>query len=107
RGGEHLGHAAHSDILDGRAGLVKDIAAMSPEAPAPAAPRPAAGEPGAPTPPQPGPGLGRSRTPAPGEPGQPGEPAHADGYSCARAWAALTAAHARIADQLSSALAQS
>jgi len=39
--------------------------------------------------------------------GERGEPAHADGYSCARAWAALTAAHARIADRLSSSLTQS
>jgi DNA-binding MarR family transcriptional regulator len=36
-----------------------------------------------------------------------GETGHADGYSCARAWSALTAAHARIADRLSSSLAQS
>ncbi len=31
-------------------------------------------------------------------------PAHADEYGCARAWAALTAAHARVTDRLSSAL---
>jgi hypothetical protein len=59
---------------------VKEITTTSPEAPAPAAP---------------GPG-----------PSAPAEPAHVDGYSCARAWTALTAAHARIADQLSTALAQ-
>jgi DNA-binding MarR family transcriptional regulator len=33
--------------------------------------------------------------------------AHGDEYSCARAWAALTAAHARITGRLSAALAQS
>jgi DNA-binding MarR family transcriptional regulator len=33
--------------------------------------------------------------------------AHGDEYSCARAWAALTAAHARITRQLSAALDQS
>jgi len=32
--------------------------------------------------------------------------AHADGYSCARAWVALTAAHAKIADQLTAALSR-
>jgi DNA-binding MarR family transcriptional regulator len=62
---------------------VKEITTTSPEAPAPAAP---------------GPG--------PSAPAEPAEPAHVDGYSCARAWTALTAAHARIADQLSTALAQ-
>jgi DNA-binding MarR family transcriptional regulator len=67
---------------------VKEITTTSPEAPAPAALRPAA----------PGPG--------PSAPAEPAEPAHVDGYSCARAWTALTAAHARIADQLSTALAQ-
>ena len=68
-------------------------------APGPAAPMPAPG-PAAPMPAAPGPGIGR-----PGEPAS-GELAHSDAYSCARAWAALTAAHARIADQLTSALAQ-
>ena len=33
-----------------------------------------------------------------------GTTAHADGYECARAWSALTAAHARITAQLSAAL---
>lgn len=33
--------------------------------------------------------------------------APSDGYACARAWTALTAAHARITDRLSSALASS
>jgi DNA-binding MarR family transcriptional regulator len=33
--------------------------------------------------------------------------ADGDGYACARAWAALSAAHARITDQLSNALARS
>lgn len=63
---------------------------MSPELPAPA--------PGQPT-----------LAPAPSlvAPGEPGEPGHLDGYSCARAWVALTAAHARIADRLTAALAQS
>jgi DNA-binding MarR family transcriptional regulator len=60
---------------------------MSPELPAPATGRPALA---------PAPGLGA-----------PGEPGHLDGYSCARAWVALTAAHARIADRLTAALAQS
>ena len=76
---------------------------MSPEVPAPA--------PAAPTP---GPGSGLPGQPttgrhAPGQPasGPPGEPTDHDGYSCARAWAALTAAHARIAGRLTSALAQS
>jgi DNA-binding MarR family transcriptional regulator len=32
---------------------------------------------------------------------------HSDEYACARAWAALTAAHARIADRLTAALARS
>jgi DNA-binding MarR family transcriptional regulator len=50
---------------------------------------------------------------APGEPapvlapGEPAEPGQLDGYSCARAWVALTAAHARIASQLTAALAKS
>jgi DNA-binding MarR family transcriptional regulator len=87
---------------------VKEITTTSLEAPAPAAPGPAAPtqaapRPAAPTPASPGPGLAGPGTPAPGD---PAEPAHVDGYSCARAWAALTAAHARIADQLSAALAQ-
>jgi DNA-binding MarR family transcriptional regulator len=38
-------------------------------------------------------------------PGHPDHPDHPDRYACARAWTALTAAHARIADRLSSALA--
>ena len=36
-----------------------------------------------------------------------GAPAAADEYSCARAWAALTAAHARVTDRLSSTLTRS
>jgi DNA-binding MarR family transcriptional regulator len=35
------------------------------------------------------------------------EAAHGDGYECARAWSALTAAHARTAGRLSIALARS
>jgi DNA-binding MarR family transcriptional regulator len=77
---------------------VKEITTASPEAPAPAALRPAAPTQATPRPAAPGPG--------PSAPAEPAEPAHVDGYSCARAWTALTAAHARIADQLSSALAQ-
>jgi DNA-binding MarR family transcriptional regulator len=37
----------------------------------------------------------------------PSASAHPDRYSCAQAWARLTAAHARIADRLASALARS
>ena len=36
-----------------------------------------------------------------------GAPAPADEYACARAWAALTAAHARVTDRLGSALTRS
>jgi DNA-binding MarR family transcriptional regulator len=36
-----------------------------------------------------------------------GAPAHAHEYACARAWAALSAAHARVADRLSSELTRS
>ena len=71
---------------------MKEITTTSPEDPAPAAPTPAAPTQAAPRPAAPGPG-----TTAPAE---PAEPVHVDGYSCARAWAALTAAHARIADRL-------
>ncbi len=77
---------------------------MSPEVPAPATPAPAAPRPETGLPGQPAPRRLASGQPASG---QPGEPTHHDGYSCARAWAALTAAHARIADRLTSALAQS
>lgn len=63
------------------AALVKEVAATSQELPALVPGRPA--------------------------PGEPAEPGHLDGYSCARAWVALTAAHAQIADRLTAALAQS
>jgi len=36
-----------------------------------------------------------------------GAPTHADEYACARAWAALTAAHTRVTDRLSSELTRS
>jgi hypothetical protein len=35
----------------------------------------------------------------------PAESVHTDEYACARAWAALTAAHARVTERLSAALA--
>jgi DNA-binding MarR family transcriptional regulator len=35
----------------------------------------------------------------------PADSVHADAYACARAWAALTTAHARVADRLGAALA--
>lgn len=37
---------------------------------------------------------------------EPADAAHGDEYSCARAWTALTAAHARITGQLSTALSE-
>jgi DNA-binding MarR family transcriptional regulator len=39
------------------------------------------------------------------EPGLPEAAAHSNGYACSQAWTTLAAAHARITDRLSSALA--
>jgi DNA-binding MarR family transcriptional regulator len=60
------------------AGLVTEMTALHPEPPGAATSAPGASAPGA--------------------------GAHAGEYSCARAWAALTSAHARVTEQLSTAL---